>query len=99
MPETAAKQIKPFWGRVSLIESPVEETVVHSGIVVPSKFEGDDGIKRGIVVGIDLAGDLLGGPALAELEIGTVVFYRGGVKLPGGVIIVEARDIYAYESS
>lgn len=101
MPETASKQIKPFWSRVSLIESPVEETELHNGIVVPSRFEGDDGVKRGVVVAIDHVWDenTPGRLMADQLEPGTVVFYREGIKLPGDIVIVEIKDILAFEAS
>lgn len=101
MADVKAKQTKPFWGRVSLIESPVEETVLRSGVVVPMKYDGDSGVKRGVIVGLAAALHDNDGEREAEIEQiqpGTVVFYRDGVKLPDGTVVVDLPDILAFES-
>lgn len=90
------KRLVPFWARISLIESPVEEAERDSGLIVPTKFDGDDGVKRGVVVDYDR----LGAPHATEwwetLRPGLVVYYRGGTRI-GDLILIEISDILAYE--
>lgn len=87
--------VRPFWGRVAVAPSPVDETQRPSGIVVPDKFDGDSGVERGVVVCVDplRVEDV---ESIEELTPGTPVWYRNGVRIRD-VVIVDRRDILAYE--
>lgn len=94
--EATIAKILPFWGRVSVIPSPVDEAQLDSGLVVPMTYDGDDDIRRGVVQAIDLASnEQMESPEL--LVPGTVVYYRNGVRILD-VIVVERNDIIAYEA-
>lgn len=90
------KRVVPFWGRISVIESPVDEAERESGLIVPVKFEGDDGVKRGVIVDTDPLGDA--NEWWERLTPGTVVYYRGGIRL-GDLVLIGIDDILALEAS
>lgn len=87
--------VLPYWGRVTLSESPVDETELGSGLVLPHKHDQDGGVSRGIVLAVDRLRDE---PTESGTDIapGTVVYYRNGVTILD-VVVVERRDILAYE--
>lgn len=91
-------KMRPFFGRVMVMPSPVDEAQRESGLVIPMAYEGDDGIKRGVVAGIDDAFD----EAYAEysfheiIPIGTVVYYTGGITIQGYVFL-GGKEIIALE--
>jgi co-chaperonin GroES (HSP10) len=94
-----AVALRPFWGRVTVQESPVDETETPSGLVLPLKHEGDDGLVRGIVLHCsDSSLNGLTCDAAAVLSRGTVVYYRAkaGMKI-SGVVILDFADVLAYE--
>lgn len=95
--ELTMKQLRPFWGRVTVMESPVDEEQRQSGLVVPIAFDGDDGMKRGVVLDVHAKGPGLLEDAAEILTSGTVVYYRGGVRI-GDVVVVELGDVVAYEA-
>jgi len=93
------KHVRPFWGRATVIDTPVEEVVRDSGIAVPLTFHGDDGVKRGVVDHVDDDWDDPDRKRATELlRPGTVVFYRGGVRV-GDVVVLELNEILAFEVS
>ena len=90
-----AKKIQPFWGRVALLPSPVDEYQRASGLVVPDKYEGEEGIHRGIVIAVDDGDGFL--PIMHILEVGMVVWHLGGYTVRD-TVIVRGEDIIAYEA-
>lgn len=91
------RNVRPFWGRVTVLESPVDEEQRESGLIVPIQDARGDTCKRGIIREIDGSWDDPRGRAMAELiGPGTPVYYRGGEKI-GDLIILELQDILAYE--
>lgn len=90
---TTATQIMPFYGRVLLIASPVDEDERPSGLIVPLKVEGGADYNRGVLVA--LSGDGAH-PGENALEVGMVVYYRRGWKIRDW-ILVDLPDILAYE--
>lgn len=88
--------VHPFWGRVAVAPSPVDETQRPSGLVVPDKFDGDGGVERGIVVGVDRF-NVETAESMEDLEPGTPVWYRNGTRVRD-VVIVDRADILAYET-
>jgi hypothetical protein len=87
---TAAKsQLRPFWGRIIVAPSPVDEAQHKSGLIVPTHYEGDDDVKRGIVLAADL--DDLDD----ELPPGTVVYYVGGIRVLD-LIVLDRQEVLAY---
>lgn len=93
--EVTTANLRPFWGRVMVIPSSVEEHERRSGLIVPMEYDGDEEIRRGVVVHTD---SLRFEPTetAADLAPGTVVYFTGGVKIMDAVIL-ERPDILAYE--
>jgi co-chaperonin GroES (HSP10) len=98
LPETIApKTIRPFWGRVSVLPSPVEETERPSGVIVPMKFDGADDVKRGVVLAVD--DDWVEPERKRAAELlppGTVVYYKGGTRIHD-VVVLGMAEIVAFE--
>lgn len=93
-------KLRPFWGRVMLVESHVDEEQLKSGLIVPISDITSD-LSRGVVQHIDKvwheATSASESSALADALVpGTVVYYRNGWKI-GDVIVVEMSDIIAIE--
>lgn len=88
-------KVQPFWGRVAVAPSPVDETQLPSGLVVPDKFDGDSGVERGVVAAVDRL-NVEHAESMEELTEGTVVWYRNGVRIRD-VVIVDRADVLAYE--
>jgi len=91
--ETAVK-ILPFWGRITLVESPVDEEQHKSGLVLPHSV--DEGVHRGVVQSVDQFHHEEV-ESITDLRPGTVVYYRAGTKILD-VVVVNRSDILAYES-
>jgi hypothetical protein len=88
-------RLRPFWGRVLVLESPVDESERPSGLIVPMGEAGSTQVKRGVVLHIDpWHGEPI--PSAEEILPGTVVYYIDGVQVLDGVIL-ERSQIYAYE--
>jgi co-chaperonin GroES (HSP10) len=94
-----AAALRPFWGCVTVSESPVDETETPSGLVLPMKHEADDGILRGVVLHCsDRAAAGLTCDAADQLVPGTVVYYSAMAALKiAGVTILHHSDVLAYE--
>lgn len=89
------QSLRPFWGRVAVIESSVDEEQRASGLIVP--FELQPGIKRGMVIALDNNGEWHPSYKVDEiLPPGTVVYFKGGDKI-GDTHILDNEDILAYE--
>lgn len=89
-------RLRPFWGRILVLPSSVDESERASGIIVPmGETLGGPRIKRGVVLHID---PWRGEPIASAEDIvpGTVVYYRDGVQVLDGVIL-ERAEILAYE--
>jgi hypothetical protein len=89
------RDVRPFWGRATLMESPVDDAQRPSGLIVPMGKDAGSDVKRGVLLHIDehwdesqLVSD--------QLKPGMAVFYRGGVSI-ADVIVVEMNEILAYE--
>lgn len=93
------RNVRPFHGRVTVQESELEEETLASGLLVPFNSDASS-LKRGVIV--EVSGSVLTGAyddfgGADELQPGMVVYYRSGVKI-GDVVVVDVRDIIAYES-
>ncbi len=89
--ELTMKAVRPFWatqGRATVIASDATEEQRSSGLFVPMVYEGDDGIKRGVVIDVTEP---------VALDRGTVIFYYHGIKV-GDVVVVDLVNVIAYES-
>jgi hypothetical protein len=84
-------RLRAACGRILVSPSPVDQAELPSGLVVPVAYDGDDGLLRGVIIHVDETG-LLG----LTLATGVVVYYRGGIRLAGHVLL-DPQDIYAYE--
>ena len=93
--ETTSANLRPFWGRVMVVPSGVDEHERRSGLIVPSTYEGDDEVRRGVVAHIDT---LRAEPTetATDLTPGTIVYYTGGIKVLDAIIL-ERNEILAYE--
>lgn len=93
------KNVLPFWGRATLMESAVDEAQRASGLIVPLGKDAGSDVKRGVLLDIDTHWDEGTGNRLVQdqLHKGMAVYYRGGVRI-GDVIVVEMSEILAYES-
>lgn len=93
-------EVRPFWGRASLVESLVDEVERPSGLVVPVQDANGEKCKRGVVREVDDAWDDAAGRAasVSKLQPGTAVYYRNGWKI-GDVVVVDLIDILAYEEN
>jgi len=98
-----AKMIRPFWGRVALLPSPVDEYERASGLVVPDHYDGSHesghvGIYRGIVIAIDPNTEAIPGfPSAEWLPVGTVCWYTSGGYTVRDTVIIAPEDIIAIE--
>lgn len=95
--ELTLKDIRPFWGRVAVVESPVDEAQRESGLLVPMKHDGHQTFRRGVVVHVDGEwSDPDRTNSANQLPPGTVVYFTGG-HLIVDVYIVDMNEILAYE--
>jgi co-chaperonin GroES (HSP10) len=96
---SVAAALRPFWGRVTVSESTVDETATDSGLVLPLKHTDDDGILRGIVLHCsDRSAVGFTCDAADHLTPGTVVYYASAAALKiAGVVILHHADVLAYE--
>ena len=85
-------RLRAACGRILVSPSPVDEAERPSGLVVPVSYSGDDGIERGVIVHVDESSIGI----WHGLSAGVVVYYRGGNRLAGHVVL-DPQDIYAYE--
>jgi hypothetical protein len=95
------RTLVPFWGRVTVLPSPVDEEQLPSGLIVPIRHdESRDVCDRGIVLAVDQTYHDLSGPwaeYALRLTPGIVVHFRRGVRI-GEAVVVDIDDILAYES-
>lgn len=89
-------QLRPFWGRLMVLPSPVDQAELPSGLIVP--INGMQGAERGVVYQSDIAYDEAypGYDISTILPVGTVVYFKGGVRI-GEYVFVTGQEIYAYE--
>ena len=86
--------LRPFWGRVTVLPSPVDEVQRDSGVIVPIGLHTDDGLptfERGIVLHVASCGI----PSEVSLPEGSVVYYEAGDRI-GDVVVVKFQDIVAF---
>ena len=97
MSTTLVTKVHPFWGRVSVIESPVDETQQPSGLILPWAAD-EKHLLRGVVTGNDPTYDSDDSYRYSDvLKPGVIVWYTHGVRVRD-VVIVNASDIYAFET-
>lgn len=94
-------KVRPFWGRVLVMDSVVDQEETASGIIVPVQDESSD-LTRAIVVNHDpyyvVNPSMANYPQVELLPIGTVVWYARGRKV-GDVVIIDVDDIWAFEAA
>jgi co-chaperonin GroES (HSP10) len=88
-------RLLPFWGRITVLPSPVDEEQRESGLVLPHRFEGDEGVRRGVVLHVDQLRHEEA-ESVAQLVPGTVVYYRSGTPILD-VVVVERKDVLVFE--
>lgn len=104
---TESPRILPFWGRVTIVESPIDEEETTSGLVIPrsalASGAPDDGpvARRGIVQSVEFDIYHEGEPAriaAEKLTPGMVVYFRKPTRIGADLLAVEFNDVLAYES-
>lgn len=92
--DVTMRKLRPFGGRVTLIESAVDTEERASGLLVPVGAESD--VKRGVVLHADEPQLPWATTALAP---GTPVYYfeRNAIAI-GDVFVLDYRSILAYEA-
>lgn len=93
--ETSTTNLRPFWGRIMVIPSIANEQERVSGLIVPMEWEGDEEVRRGVVIHVDRLRDATY-ESTTEIEPGVVVYYQGGVKVLDTVVL-ERHEILAFE--
>lgn len=88
-------QVKPFWGRVSVANTPVDEHQRDTGLILPFGSI-EDHLVRGVVVAVDSAYE--NSTYAGVLQPGMIVWYRAGRRILD-VTIVDFEDIYAYQET
>lgn len=93
-----AKTIRPYigHGRAALSESPVDEVQTSSGLIRPLSFDGDDAVRRGVVLSC-VIDPLAIFREIEPLEVGAAVWYRSGIRI-ADVVIVDLQNVLAYEA-
>jgi hypothetical protein len=87
--------LRPYYGRIAVLESIVDEVARPSGLVVP--FEMDPNVKRGVISHVDYVDDSEAEEYVKErLAPGVVVYYMGGVSI-SDITFVQSSEIIAYE--
>lgn len=86
------KELRPFFGRVTVSPSEVNEEQTASGLIVP--LGGEDRFLRGVLLHVSTEPPGLGADVL---EPGMIVFYRRGTRILD-VVVVDLQDIIAYEA-
>lgn len=101
----SARDVRPYWGRVTVVESPLDEEETAGGLIVPRSAlasAGDDPqARRGIVKAV--SGDLYEEGSQWRVEAdrlapGMVVYFRYATRIQGDVLTVEFNDILAVET-
>lgn len=88
-------QVKPFWGRVSVADTPVDEHQRDTGLILPFGTI-EDHLTRGIVVAVDDA--YQDSQYAGRLQPGMIVWYARGRRILD-VTIVDFEDIYAFQET
>lgn len=93
-------KIAPFWGRVAVLPSPVDQTERDSGLIIPLHHDGEGGdVLRGVVVELDRTYHEIIGQYrdyAQRIDTGTVIYYRDPLRVLD-LDIVHMEDILAYE--
>lgn len=85
--------IRPFCNAVTVIESPVDEQELASGIVLPINHSDKPDIFRGVVV----ASGSCHCQDWEKIHNGVVIYYIKSMQLPEDLKLVFHDDILAYE--
>lgn len=97
--EVMMSKIRPFWQQVTVIESSVDEEQRASGLIVPIQVAQDkkdsEALHRGVILHL-AAFDSNDETASSILREGMVIYFHGGQTI-GDVLVVNLRDIVAYE--
>ena len=92
-------KLRPFWGRVAIVESDVDQEERQSGLIVP--IDKPDTVRRGVIMHVDVHDeDSEGSKEYLDdrIKVGTVVYFTEGVKI-SDLWIVNRGDIVAYEET
>jgi hypothetical protein len=97
-----SERVAPFWGRVAVLPSPVDQTQRRSGLVVPIGAVEEDGeaVQRGVVSAVDEGASAVEAWAeyVAVLHPGVVVYYqRKHGRRVLDLDLLDLSDILAYE--
>lgn len=97
-------KVRPFWGRILVIDSPVDEEQLQSGLIVPIQSKEYSALTRAVVIQHDPHyidhEDTLGYPHITVLPLGTVVWYLTDLgKRIGDVVVLDVDDIWAFEEA
>lgn len=84
-------RVRPFFGRVAVLESPVDEHQKASGLILPWN-EDDEHLRRGVIVATEERGDGYSD----VLQPGTVIWYSHGKRVLD-VTMVDYENVYGYE--
>ncbi len=93
--------VVPFWGRVTVVESPVDESQRDSGLILPSNYREEEevDVRRGVVLAVD-HGYWDANPHASEyvhrIDSGTVVFFTGGIRI-GDAWVIQIHEIIGFE--
>lgn len=100
------RRLRPYWGRITMSDSPVDEEQTESGLIVPLKANGEDSsLKRAVVMETHLQAwenDDTHHACVEELEPGRVVWYDSSserVFRLGETVICWPGDIVALEET
>ncbi len=85
-------RLRPMYGYATVLESGVDEEQRDSGLIVPVGTE-QTVLRRGVILHVSDAG----GDYSDKLPAGTVVYYRGGIRIADVVLVDIADEIVAYE--
>ena len=92
--ETPTERLRPFWGRIMVIPSDLDEVRRASGLIHP--YLGDHTpVKRGVVAHVDKA-RIEQTESIEELVPGVVVYYIGGLEVCDAIML-NRQEIVAFE--
>jgi hypothetical protein len=92
--ETPTHRLRPFWGRIMVLPSNLDDEARPSGLVVPLVYR-DSPVKRGIVAHVDRT-RAEQSESIDDIEPGTVVYYVDGLRIQDCVMLLR-HEIVAYE--
>ncbi len=93
--ESQTYRLRPFWGRIMVIPSSLDEEQRASGLILPVVGESYTPVRRGVVAHVDKVRHELA-DSIDELVPGTVVYYIDGLRIADAVML-NRSEIVAYE--